>query len=73
MAARHGPQLKVGMGPGDRADGQHRKAYDVRIEPDGWTVKTIDGSPSSHFEHTIAITDGGPMILTALADGTARF
>jgi len=47
--------------------------HDVRIEPDGWTVKTIDGSPSSHFEHTIAITDGGPVILTALADGTARF
>jgi methionyl aminopeptidase len=47
--------------------------HDVRIEADGWTVKTIDGSASSHFEHTIAITDEGPVIMTALEDGTARF
>ncbi|HOU09715.1 MAG TPA: type I methionyl aminopeptidase [Clostridiales bacterium] len=32
---------------------------------DGWTVKTLDGSLSAHFEHTIAITPDGPAILTA--------
>lgn len=32
---------------------------------DGWTVKTADGSLSAHYEHTIVITDGAPMLLTA--------
>jgi methionyl aminopeptidase len=32
--------------------------------PDGWTVVTADGKPSAHFEHTIAITEDGPEILT---------
>ena len=39
----------------------------VRILPDGWTVVTLDGMPSAHFEHTIAITDNGPEILTQLS------
>jgi methionyl aminopeptidase len=34
---------------------------------DGWTVKTADGSLSAHYEHTIVITDGAPMLLTAVA------
>ena len=37
----------------------------VESLPDGWTVVTLDGSLSAHFEHTVAITDDGPMILTA--------
>lgn len=36
----------------------------VKTLPDGWTVVTEDGSWSCHFEHTIAITDGEPEILT---------
>lgn len=32
---------------------------------DGWTVKTADGSLAAHYEHTIVITDGAPMVLTA--------
>ncbi len=32
---------------------------------DGWTMKTIDGSPAAHYEHTIAITKGSPIVLTA--------
>lgn len=36
----------------------------VKQMPDGWTVVTADGSLSAHFEHTIAITDNGPVILT---------
>ncbi len=38
--------------------------HEVRIMPDGWTVLTLDGSLSAHFEHTIAITPDGPKILT---------
>jgi methionyl aminopeptidase len=38
---------------------------DVEILSDGWTVVTVDGSLSAHFEHTIAITENGPVILTA--------
>ena len=37
----------------------------VKVMPDGWTVKTVDGGLSAHFEHTIAITGDGPVILTA--------
>ena len=38
--------------------------YEVKTMPDGWTVVTADGEPSAHFEHTVAITDNGPDILT---------
>ncbi len=38
----------------------------VRVMPDGWTVKTKDGKLSAHFEHTIAITADGPVILTQI-------
>lgn len=38
----------------------------VKILPDGWTVVTGDGKPSAHFEHTIAITEDGPDILTRI-------
>ena len=37
---------------------------DVRILPDGWTVLTMDGSLSAHFEHTVVITADGPKIMT---------
>jgi methionyl aminopeptidase len=36
----------------------------VKVLEDGWTVVTLDGRPSAHFEHTIAITANGPEILT---------
>ena len=36
---------------------------DVRIEADGWTARTVDGSLSAHFERSIAITQDGPWIL----------
>ena len=37
----------------------------TRTMPDRWTVVTVDGSRSAHFEHTVAITETGPRILTA--------
>jgi len=39
-------------------------AHEVSIMSDGWTVVTRDGKPSAHFEHTVAITENGPDILT---------
>ena len=39
-------------------------SYGVKTMPDGWTVKTVDGKLSAHFEHTVAITPDGPVILT---------
>ena len=38
----------------------------IRKLPDGWTIKTIDGKYSAHFEHTVAITANGPVILTQI-------
>ena len=37
---------------------------DTETLPDGWTVVTADRKPSAHFEHTVAITEDGPDILT---------
>ena len=44
--------------------GTHR----VREVSDGWGQMTADGKPSAHFEHTIAITENGPYVLTAAED-----
>jgi methionyl aminopeptidase len=41
-------------------------SYEVKVLSDGWTVVTADGKRSAHFEHTIAITDDGAEILSAL-------
>ncbi|HEX2868409.1 MAG TPA: type I methionyl aminopeptidase [Ignavibacteriales bacterium] len=38
--------------------------YSVRMAHDGWTILTLDASPSAHFEHTVAIDGGKPEILT---------
>ena len=58
-----GPLLKAGMvlaiEPMVNAGG-----YDVYIKPDGWTVCTSDGSLSSYYENTVAITVEGPRVLT---------
>jgi methionyl aminopeptidase len=39
---------------------------EVQILKDGWTVVTMDKKPSAHFEHTVAITADGPVVLTQL-------
>lgn len=60
-----GPRLKAGMAlaiePMVNAGG-----YEVRSLLDNWTVVTVDGSMSAHFEHTVAITEAGPEIMTKL-------
>ncbi|GFE61557.1 methionine aminopeptidase [Geobacter sp. AOG2] len=44
----------------------NEKSYEVKVLEDGWTVKTCDGGLSAHFEHTVAVTDKGPEILTRI-------
>lgn len=44
----------------------NEKSHEVRVLSDNWTVVTCDGGLSAHFEHTVAITDNGPEILTQL-------
>lgn len=38
--------------------------FDVRVAGNGWTVSTVDGSLTAHFEHTVALAEEGPRILT---------
>lgn len=38
--------------------------YEVKVLKDGWTVVTKDKLPSAHFEHSVAVTDSGPLILS---------
>ncbi|HEV3474253.1 MAG TPA: type I methionyl aminopeptidase [Actinomycetota bacterium] len=62
-APGRGPELRPGMvlavEPMVNLGG-----WETRVLEDAWTVVTADGSLSAHFEHTIAITDGDPDILT---------
>ncbi|MBE3037906.1 MAG: type I methionyl aminopeptidase [Chloroflexi bacterium] len=41
----------------------------TRVTSDEWTVVSMDGLPTAHFEHTVAVTENGPMILTLLENG----
>lgn len=43
--------------------------YDVVMDGDGWTIRTRDGKPSAHFEHTVAVTPDGALVLTAIPNG----
>jgi methionyl aminopeptidase len=45
---------------------------ETRVLGDGWTAITRDGSLAAHFEHTIAVTDAAPLVLTARHDATAE-
>jgi methionyl aminopeptidase len=55
---RHG--LALAIEPMLMAGG--RDAY--RTSPDGWTLRTADGSRAAHIEHTVAVTESGPRVLT---------
>jgi methionyl aminopeptidase len=37
----------------------------IRTDPDGWTLRSVDGSRGAHTEHTVVVTDGDPLVLTA--------
>jgi methionyl aminopeptidase len=61
--AGRGPRLEPGMvfaiEPMVNAGG-----HDVYVATDGWSIHTADGSLSAHFEHTVAVTEDGPRVLT---------
>jgi methionyl aminopeptidase len=46
--------------------------HQTKVLADGWTVVTIDGQPSAHCEHTIAITENGPEVFTRVAETRAE-
>jgi len=58
-----GPRLKAGMVLAIEPMINAGKP-EVKVLKDGWTAVTIDGSYSAHFEHTVAITKDGPVVLT---------
>lgn len=59
----HGPRLMRGMVLAVEPM-VNVGAPEVRVLQNGWTVVTVDGSLSAHFEHTVAITEDGPVLLT---------
>jgi methionyl aminopeptidase len=64
-----GPELKAGMTLAIEpmiTDG----SYEIHIDDDGWSIFTVDDSLAAHFEHTVAITEDGPRVLT-LANGSS--
>lgn len=42
----------------------------TKVLPDQWTVSSADGSLTAHYEHTVAVTENGPLILTTQGDGS---
>lgn len=60
-----GPRLKSGMTLAIEPM-INMGTFEVKALDDGWTVVTLDRKPSAHFEHSVAITDNGPEILTKL-------
>lgn len=57
---RLAPGLVIAIEPWFMAGGRD----DIRLDDDGWTVRTGDGSRAAHAEHTVAVTSDGPVILT---------
>jgi methionyl aminopeptidase len=55
------PGLVIAIEPWFMAGGEDS----YRVDPDGWTLRSGDGSRAAHVEHTVAITESGPRILTA--------
>jgi methionyl aminopeptidase len=62
--ARLSPGMTLAIEPMITAGG-----VDIVLDDDQWSVYTADGSMSAHFEHTVAITEAGPRILTPVAAG----
>ena len=62
--ARLSPGMTIAIEPMITAGG-----VDIVLDDDQWSVYTADGSMSAHFEHTVAVTEAGPRILTPVAAG----
>ena len=63
--AGRGPRLRVGMVVAIEPM-VNLGTHEVAMREDGWTAATADGQLSCHFEHTVAITDNGPEVLTQI-------
>lgn len=63
--AGKGPRLKEGM-VFTIEPMLNTGSYRTKVDADGWTARTIDGGLSAQYEHTLAITPDGPIILTEL-------
>ena len=59
----HGPRLEAGMVFAIEPM-VNVGTYDVFVAPDGWAIHSADGSLSAHFEHSVAVTQNGPRVLT---------
>jgi methionyl aminopeptidase len=59
MLCEVGPKLRSRI---ERA-GNGGMIQDVRTDADGWTARTIDGTLAAHFEHSVAVTSNGPLVL----------
>ena len=59
MLCEIGPKLKSRL---ERA-GNGGMVQDVRTDADGWTARTLDGALAAHFEHSVAVTSNGPLVL----------
>lgn len=66
-----GPELRPGMVLAIEPM-VNQGAAEVAYRPDKWTVITADGSLSSHFEHTVVVTEGSPEVLTCRARTTSK-
>src|ERR1700730_16996665 len=62
----HGPKIRVGYVFAVEPM-VNLGTFQTKVLADGWTVVTIDGRPSAHVEHTIAITEAGPEVFTRVA------
>ena len=65
VGPRKGPRLQKGMTIAIEPM-VNEGTYDVHVLDNGWTVVTDDGKLSAHYEHSVAVTDGDPIILTLL-------
>lgn len=70
-SAGTGPRLKAGMTLAIEPM-VNLGRQEVKYLDDGWTVVTVDGKPSSHFEHTVLVTEGEPEILTCGKMATSK-
>jgi methionyl aminopeptidase len=66
-AGRTNPRLVAGMTIAIEPM-VNQGTYKVKVMPDGWTVKTLDGKLSAHYENTVLITNGEPEILTTVGE-----
>jgi methionyl aminopeptidase len=71
VSANRGPELREGMTLAIEpmiTAGSH----DIYVHDDDWSISTADGSLAAHFEHTVAITEAGPRVLTAATASLLR-